>query len=126
MPAGVIQRTPARVVLSMRIVLLALLLAATSGTAAGELCRAVDGDTLRCGRERVRLLNIYAAELSEPGGVEARARLADLVLGLVYIDRRGRDQYGRTLAVLYVDGHRVRQADIGPRAGRGITVRARY
>jgi hypothetical protein len=48
---------------------------ATLEAAAGEHCRAIDGDTLRCGRERVRLLGVYAPELNEPGGPEAHQRL---------------------------------------------------
>jgi hypothetical protein len=36
---------------------------------------------------------------------------------------RGTDKYGRTLAEVYVDGRRIEQSDIGPRAGRGSGVR---
>lgn len=36
---------------------------------------------------------------------------------------RGTDRYGRTLAEVYVDGRRIEQSDIGPRAGRGSGVR---
>jgi hypothetical protein len=31
----------------------------------------------------------------------------------------GTDRYGRTLAEVYVNGRRIEQSDIGPRAGRG-------
>ena len=34
---------------------------------AGERCRAIDGDTLQCGRERVRIEGVHAPELDEPG-----------------------------------------------------------
>jgi endonuclease YncB( thermonuclease family) len=83
-------------------------------------CRAVDGDSLRCGWERIRLYDVYAAELNEPGGREARANLRRLIRsGELRIVRRGKDRYGRTLADLYVNGHKIVQEDIGPRAGRG-------
>ena len=35
----------------------------------------------------------------------------------------GTDKYGRTLAEVYIDGRRIEQPDIGPRAGRGSGVR---
>jgi len=83
-------------------------------------CRAVDGDSLRCGWERIRLYDVYAAELNEPGGREARANLRRLIRsGELRIVRRGKDRYGRTLADLYVNGRKIVQEDIGPRAGRG-------
>jgi endonuclease YncB( thermonuclease family) len=69
----------------------------------------VDGDTLRCGRERVRLLSIDAPELAghcRPGrectpgdGDASRRNLARLIQGKrVVCDRHGFDAYGRTLA----------------------------
>lgn len=83
-------------------------------------CTAIDGDTLRCGDERVRLRGIYAPERSEPGGEAARQRLAAAIAGgELVLDRRGRDRYRRTLAHAYVDGRRIVQADISPRGGRG-------
>ena len=53
----------------MKTLALALLLIASSLSAsAQERCRAIDGDTLKCGLERVRLQGIYTSELKEPGG----------------------------------------------------------
>lgn len=96
---------------------LALLFAAP---AHAERCRALDGDTLQCGPERVRLYDVYAAELNEAGGSEAKRNLQRRVAGRdVELHRHGRDRYGRTLADAYVDGRKIRQSDIGPRAGRG-------
>jgi micrococcal nuclease len=73
-------------------------------------CRVVDGDTLRCGGERVRLLGIDAPEL--PGHCRrGRACVAGapyastsslsaaLVLPLSIL-RVGVDRYGRTLAMV--------------------------
>ncbi|MFN7753427.1 MAG: thermonuclease family protein [Pseudomonadota bacterium] len=91
------------------------------GARADLRCRAVDGDTIRCGSERIRLRGVYAPEMSEPGGAEARARLQRrLDEGEVRLDRRGRDRYGRTRADVYVGGARIEQRDIGPKGGRGV------
>jgi endonuclease YncB( thermonuclease family) len=80
--------------------------------------QAIDGDTFRIGAESIRILNIDAPELSHPGcasehaaALRARDRLAELLRGGVVVLRRGRDLYGRTLAiVLDLDGE-----DIGAR-----------
>jgi endonuclease YncB( thermonuclease family) len=80
-----------------------------------------DGDTIRCGRERVRIANIDAPEL--PGspkcedrrrsyawcdyqaGEAARAALSSaMARGRVMITRLGTDPYGRTLALVSVNG----------------------
>jgi len=87
---------------------------------AGERCLAIDGDTLVCNRQKVRLTNVYAAELNEPGGSAAKRRLQALIAsGEVTLRPLGHDRYGRTLAEVYINGRRIEQADIGPRAGRG-------
>jgi len=115
-----------RVVLILLASLFAGLLAAQASAAkVRPYCRAVDGDSLRCGAERIRLFDVYAAELNEPGGREARANLRRLIRsGELQIVRHGKDRYGRTLADVYVSGHKIVQEDIGPRAGRGT--RSRY
>ena len=88
--------------------------------AAGERCLAIDGDTLVCNHRKVRLTNVYAAELNQAGGYAAKRRLQLIVSsGEVVLRPHGQDRYGRTLAELYVNGRRIEQADIGPRAGRG-------
>lgn len=96
-------------------------LALTSSPAfAGERCIAVDGDTLVCNQQKVRLTNVYAAELNEAGGYAAKRRLqAVIASGDVTLRPFGHDRYGRTLAEVYVNGRRIEQADIGPRGGRG-------
>lgn len=108
----------------MRLVpVLAALVVATlvAGSAlAGERCIAVDGDSLVCRGQKVRLNNVYAAELNEAGGRVAKRRLHELVRAReVTLRTFGRDRYGRLLAEVYVEGRRIEQADIGPRAGRG-------
>jgi hypothetical protein len=98
------------------------LLALLSNSAWAERCIAVDGDTLVCNHQKVRLTNVYAAEMNQPGGGAAKKKLQALVqnreVGLV---THGHDRYGRILAEVYVEGRRIEQADIGPRAGRGST-----
>jgi endonuclease YncB( thermonuclease family) len=96
---------------------LALLLPGPSGGA--EKCLAIDGDTLVCNRQKVRLVNVNAAELGRPGGAEAKRRLQALVRGRpVVLKHYGKDRYGRLLAEVYVDGRRIEQADIGPPRSR--------
>jgi hypothetical protein len=87
---------------------------------AGERCLAIDGDTLVCNHRKVRLTNVYAAELNQAGGYAAKRRLQLIVSsGEVVLRPYGQDRYGRMLAEVYVNGRRIEQADIGPRAGRG-------
>lgn len=87
-----------------------------------------DGDSIRCGGERIRLLNIDAPELagSSRCSAKSRQRLANsrnpawcdpiraiaardalrafLSRGPVRIERQGKDAYGRTLARVTVNG----------------------
>lgn len=80
-------------------------------------CTIVDGDTIRCGTERVRLLGLDAPELHGcpqgrvcvPGDpVASKNHLASLIAGGVTITRVGHDRYGRTLALVYS-----RQGNVG-------------
>ena len=81
----------------------------------------VDGDTLRFGPTRVRLIGIDAPELdqtcSDAGeqeydcGAEAKRFVAGLVdAGEVSCTRSGRDRYGRVLANCLADGRDLSQA----------------
>lgn len=73
-------------------------------------CIATDGDTIRCGNERIRLLGIDAPELPghcregrrcAPGDpYAATTSLRKAIAGSVHIERVGRDHYGRTIAAL--------------------------
>ena len=93
-----------------------------SASAFADRCLAVDGDTLVCKRVKVRLTNIYAAELNQSGGNAAKRRLQALVQGReVTLRPHGHDRYGRLLAEAFVEGRRIEQSDVGPRAGRGST-----
>lgn len=91
-------------------------------------CAVVDGDTLRCGAERVRLIGIDAPELHgcprnrrcAPGdGRASKAALARTIGGhKVKLERIGKDRYGRTLAVVNVGGVNLACAQL--RAGQAI------
>jgi micrococcal nuclease len=73
-------------------------------------CTAVDGDTIRCGSERIRLLGIDAPEKPgtcragrecAPGDYEAStASLTSALSGAITIERVGKDRYGRTLGMV--------------------------
>ena len=100
--------------------ILAAVLAFPLACQAGLRCLAIDGDTLVCNRQKVRLTNVYAAELNQAGGRAAKQRLRALVSsGEVVLRPVGTDRYGRVLAEVYVNGRRIEQSDVGPRAGRG-------
>ena len=103
-----------------RALLAGLAMACAGAASAGERCSAIDGTTLGCGRERVRVEGLRAPALEAPGGHEARARLQRRIQsGELVIDRTGRDKWGRTLGRAYVNGKRVTQLDVdNPKAGR--------
>ena len=73
-------------------------------------CWITDGDTIRCGKERIRLLGIDAPEL--PGhcptyrrcvdgdGEASKSSLDEALVGPLSIQRVGTDDYGRTLAIM--------------------------
>lgn len=77
-------------------------------------CIAIDGDTVRCGSERYRLLAIDAPETAghcrtgrdcAPGDpVASKASLQSKLNDIVEIEPVNIDRYGRTVAVLYADG----------------------
>ncbi|MFO0766318.1 MAG: thermonuclease family protein [Nitrospiraceae bacterium] len=83
-----------------------------------RLVRAIDGDTLRYGAERIRIRGYNAPERSEPGGLEATLRLQQLLHeGSIRIVLHGRDVYGRRLADVFIDGENV--ADVMTAEGFG-------
>jgi|TARA_R100000501_G_scaffold14778_1_gene26816 endonuclease YncB( thermonuclease family) len=73
-------------------------------------CSVTDGDTIRCGDERIRLLGIDAPELPghcrrgrtcAPGDPFAATRSMEQALsGELRIERFGKDAYGRTLGAV--------------------------
>lgn len=78
----------------------------------------VDGDTVDVGAGqatyRVRLAYIDAPELAQPFGPEAREFLTRRCMGKpVLVTQRGRDKWGRLLAVIDVNGSDLSQAMVG-------------
>ena len=69
-------------------------------------CYAVDGDTLRCGDERVRLKFIDTPERGQAGFREAKDRMRAMVAGVpVTCDLAPRrEKYGRLLGTCSVPG----------------------
>jgi micrococcal nuclease len=99
------------------LVLLVLLSCSDPVSAAGEsyrVTRIADGDTITVqserGPERIRFLGIDAPEMNwgrgrpECGAVESRDAVRRLVeRRRVRLERRGTDDYGRTLAIVYLE-----------------------
>jgi endonuclease YncB( thermonuclease family) len=88
---------------------------------------ATDGDTFRCGDERIRLLGIDAPEMAGrcregrrcvPGNADASK--ASLTRALkakpLQIDRVGTDRYGRTLATVQAGGRNLSCHQMAARA----------
>lgn len=91
----------------------ALLLAASL-----PACTVTDGDTIRCGDERIRLTGIDAPEkrghcrpgrTCVPGDpIASTQSLRAFIAGKrLTIRRLGRDRYGRTLAAVYANGFNI-------------------
>ena len=93
--------------------LLATLVAAHAQQISGRVVGISDGDTLTLltsdkKRVRVRLAEIDAPEKGQPFAQKSRQRLSQLVFSkTVTVTTRGKDQYGRTLGKVYVDGTNV-------------------
>ena len=101
----------------------AIFIAALAGVAsAGERCRALDGNTLQCGEERVKVDGLRQPLLHEPGGEQARQRLERRIQsGELVLRRKGRDKWGRSLARAYVDGNRISDLDLEAQAPRRLS-----
>lgn len=90
-------------------------LASLAAVALPQPCVVTDGDSLRCGSERVRLLAIDAPETAgfcrigrrcAPGDpLRSKLALEQATMGKrLSIRRVGHDRYGRTLAIVYANG----------------------
>lgn len=78
----------------------------------------IDGDTIRYGGEKIRIMDIDAPEVSEPKcasekalGDRATLRLLEIVnagpITIVRVGHRDKDQYGRLLRVIQRDGRSI-------------------
>lgn len=76
----------------------------------GQVVRVLDGDTIDVlsganQRQRVRLANIDAPEKGQPFGQKSKQNLLKLVAGKsVKVVQTGRDQYGRSIGRVLVNG----------------------
>lgn len=70
--------------------------------------RAVDGDTIQAGSERIRLRGIDTPEMNEQAGPAAKQRLEELLRsGHIRIVPHARDVYHRLVADVFVNGQNV-------------------
>ena len=75
--------------------------------------RVIDGDTFKTSSRKrsVRLANVNAPEKGKSGSVKATQALKNLIQGQkVKVEPVARDQYGRTIANVKVDGKSVNKA----------------
>ena len=107
--------------------------------AAGLLCillHVADGDEIRCGVERIRLIGVDAPEIRHARcdaerrlGRLARQRLQEILgSGTVEIRRKDwprKDKLGRTTAWVLVDGHDIGETLIGEELARPYDGRTR-
>ncbi len=66
-----------------------------------RVTKIIDGDTFKTASRKkpIRLANVDAPELKNPGGAAAKKRLAALIQGeVVTVDTVARDVYGRAVA----------------------------
>jgi len=85
-------------------------------------CSVTDGDTIRCGDERIRITGIDAPEtrtcrqgrqcVEGDGHASTRALESIVTDAQLSIIRLGRDRYGRTLGVVYANGVNVACAQL--------------
>jgi endonuclease YncB( thermonuclease family) len=110
----------------MRAEILALAFLFTTAAQAADIT-IVDGDTFDYDGERIRVISLDTPEaggradcLAERmlGTLATQRAAALLYSGKVEIDRRGRDQYGRTLAAVTIDGQDMAQTLIREGYGR--------
>jgi endonuclease YncB( thermonuclease family) len=92
----------------------------------GSITRITDGDTLEVNERRVRLVLVDAPERNTPAGPAATRYLEALCpagsQALVYVDSlQPRDDYGRTLGLVWCGGRRVNEEMI--RSGRAALYR---
>ena len=84
-------------------------------TLTGRVVGVVDGDTVTVliegnKQERIRLLDIDAPETGQPFSEKSRQFLSGMVAGkTVTVEYAGRDQYGRILGTVFVDGKNVNE-----------------
>jgi len=82
-------------------------------TMVGRVVKVTDGDTINIlidgnKQERIRFLDIDAPETGQPFSEKSRKFVSDMVAGkTVRVEYSRRDQYGRILGTVFVDGKNV-------------------
>ena len=72
-------------------------------TFTGRVERVIDGDTIIAGTNRVRLAEIDAPELREPGGQESKQALSELLLQeIVTVEWKRRGKYRRIIGQVHI------------------------
>ena len=75
-----------------------------------DLIHVIDGDTFEYNNERIRLLDVYAPELNEEFGEEARIELTNLLYGKeIKLIGNETDKYNRSLRIVYANGINVNE-----------------
>ena len=87
---------------------------AAAGEFDAKVIVVIDGDTLvvlhNHAQEKIRLANIDAPEKDQAYGMDARQAMIGMVLKkLVHIDAKAVDKYGRTIALVSVEGRNVNE-----------------
>lgn len=101
-----------------RLLLIAVLALNATVVVASDMVRVVDGDTLDIGNTRFRLHGIDAPEAGQtcmaagggawPCGKEAIRKIEQMLIhGQVACEPKGRDLYGRTIAICMVEGRNI-------------------
>nr|DAY32750.1 MAG TPA: nuclease-like protein [Caudoviricetes sp.] len=94
----------------MKIVYIFLLFISMSFAGSIKIIKIYDGDTITAltsqkEKIKIRLYGIDAPELKQPFGKASKRHLIDLISKKsLIINEKGKDKYGRTLAVLYNGG----------------------
>ena len=99
--------------IAARSILAGMAVALVGAASAGERCSAFDG-TLRAAGCASKACMHRPERARRSGGasrLDRRIRQGELV-----IERQGRDRFGRTLGRIYVNGKRVTQLDLEPKA----------
>ena len=89
----------------MAAVIAAVLIANHRDNVLAGQASAIDGDTIRIAGQKVRLQGLAAPEMDEPGGIEAKNAMIELVTGLrVSCELDGTKSHDRLVGTCYAAG----------------------
>jgi endonuclease YncB( thermonuclease family) len=91
--------------IAMALVVGALLITNRQENVLAGQASVIDGDTIRVAGQKVRLQGLAAPELSEPGGIEAKNAMIELVSNRrVSCELDGTTSYDRVVGICYAAG----------------------